>query len=619
MAYQFDEIVSFMRQRRTADGVLIRAMIENRDRYNGDTIVVSPSVASIPAGNRPGPNFFQESVDGLARSANASLPKINCPVMNPDDEASEKLASKRQGALYGAWYEDQIQLKLGRSFRHIGSYGTCAFTVIADDKLGRASIQIRDPLTSYPELRAPDDVRSPANCGFLFARSAQWIKAHYPDVAPAYLAEASSKGWDTLWDIVEWVDEEQIVIGVMGPRFPAYGYGDSRPYGYNAFQLGRWPNKAGMAPVVVPRRVTLDRIMGQLTAMINYSDLYADMLFLELTAVEKSTFPDLVVMSRTGMPPKLVGDVWNDGRTGLVNMVIDGSVEVIGKEPGPSTIPVLQMMDQHIRSGSGGPLMGGGNGGMRTGAGVDALGDYGVNPMAAEAQLVMQSALSEVNRAWMAVQKGYYGDTKFTCILGLAGSAKTVEYVPNRDFKETFNVVHYISPGADENKLAVAVTQLNATKMMSLKTAREMHPLIQDADEEEQFVAVESMTAATLAGFTNAVAQGQQTPAVAARATELVAGGMPSYLAIGQAIAEAAQGPGATEAPDGGAATGPNGQPMSPGLAALMASQGAGLTPKGMVPANAPPGGGPPTPEPGLMNFRHVLQGINEQSSPGAT
>ena len=49
----------------------------------------------------------------------------------------------------------------------------------------------------------------------------------------------------------------------------------------------------------------------------------------------------------------------------------------------------------------------------------------------------------------MDVQKGYYGDKKFTCILGLSGSAKTVQYIPNRDFKDTSNVVAYLAPGVD--------------------------------------------------------------------------------------------------------------------------------------------------------------------------
>jgi hypothetical protein len=610
--YEFDEIISIMRQRRTADSVLIRAAIQNRDRFNGDVITVMPDVSSIPAVNRPGPNFFQEAVDGLARSANAIMPKINTPVYDPGKPKSEELSAIRQGALYGQWFETQLELKLGRAYRHLAAYGTCAFIVIPDDNLGRADIQIRDPLTAYPELRAPDDIRPPRDCGFLFARSAQWIKSHYPG-APEYLAMSSSKGWDTLWDVVEWIDEDQIVIGVMGPRFPPYGYADSRPYGYNAIQLGRWPNKAGCVPVAVPRRVTLDRIMGQLTAMINYSDTYSRFLALEIVAAEKGIFPDMVVMGRTGMPPQLVGGVWKDGRTGDINMVIDGTVETIGKETSPTTMPVLQMMDNHIRGGTGAsPLYGGSNGGMRTGAGVDALGNFSVNPMAAEAQLIMEYTLAEVNRSWMEVQKGYYGDKEFTCILGLQGSAKTVTYTPNKHFERTDNVVSYVAPGADINQYAVALTQLVAAKGMSRKTMRDKHPLIDDAAEEEMFVALEEINDAVASGIAQVIATDPTQLDVAARASQLMEEGITVGSAWLQAKSEiATQEPGGVPGGPDAAPTSPSGAPIPPGLSQALAASGAG-------PAVAP-GSQIPAAQPDMMSLRHAIQGINEQVSSGAT
>ena len=404
MSYSFDMIVSLMRQRRTQDGVLIQGMIENRDRYNGETITIVPDVSGLPAANRPGPNFFQEGIDGVARLANAALPKIFCPVNHPDAEKAKALSDRRTGAFYNAWHRSQLDLKLDRAYRHLAGYGTMAMIVLPNEREERADIQLRDPLTAYPELRAPDDIRPPANCGFLFARSAHWIRTNFPN-ATTWITNAERSGWDTLWDVVEWIDEDDIVVGVMGPRFPAYQVPDARPYGQNAIELGRWPNKAGMVPVMVPRRATLDSVMGQMTSMINYSDLYSRMLELQLVATEKNIFPDMVVMSRNGSVPQLVGGKWQDGRTGNVNMLIDGVVETISKEPGPGTMPMLQLIDSHIRGTSGASgLFGGQNGGMRTGAGVDALGDFSANPLAAEAQRVMSRVLMGANDAVAAVE-----------------------------------------------------------------------------------------------------------------------------------------------------------------------------------------------------------------------
>ena len=951
MGKSFDEIISLMRQRRTQDSVLIQAMIENRDRYNGDVVVIQPDVSSLPVANRPGPNFFQEAVDGNARLANATMAKITAPTINPESKRSEKLAENRQALMYGVWYESQLNLKLARSFRHLTAYGTHAMIVVADEELGRADIQIRDPLTCvppdteilskrgwlrydelttddevagfdidtatsrwthvervniyqydgemvsverralsmlmtpdhrcvvdhresrdanrpsgdvhivhardltrshyiprssvwdeygeksigedlaalcgwvasegnyngkygyvylsqsmsknaenvaaidgilsrlpewpidrrgrrtvhqsvkqvwrhereqnnsivvewrlplglgqeihrlmpekvlgpwvldlpenerrallhafidgdgstngtgwtifqklrqnldvlqmvavtlgyktnlspvpdgskwclylqdsrrpvslrgraerdrtelprehyqgvvwcpttgtgtwfarrdgsvfitgncYPELRAPDDIRPPRDCGFLFGRSAQWLTSHYPNKVPAYLSETVDKGWDTLWDVVEWIDEDEIVIGIMGPRFPAYGYADARPYGYNAVELGRWPNRAGMVPVIVPRRATLDQIMGQLTSMINYSDLYSRMLSLELVATEKAIFPDLAILSRTGDVPVLVGNRWQDGRTGNVNLITNAAVEVIGKEPGPGTIPVLTMIDNHIRGSMGAsPLYAGQAAGMRTGAGVDALGDFNVNPMVAEAQSIMERSLVEVNKAVVAVEKGYFGKKARTFVLGMSGSIKTVTITPDTDIDSDLNVVSYLAPGADVNRYAVALTQLSATGIMSQRTARDKHPLIDDPLEEEQFVALEKINDAVLAGMAQEIAQGQMPTTVAARAAQMIEKGATVYDALLKAAAEAATGAPAPGAQGGPPPTGAGGQPVPPGLAQMLAAQGAG--------PQAQPGNSIPAAPPGLMNLRHVLQGINETTSAQAT
>jgi hypothetical protein len=612
-----EEIQSRMIMRREQDSVLIQAMIANRDRYNAEIVTLVPDQSDVPATTQPGPNFFIEGVDGIARLANQDLPKIICPTLDPGEPKSALAAAVRQAAMYGAWHESQIQMKLGRAFRHYGGYGTFAMVVMPDDERQVASIEIRDPLTAYPELRAPDDIRSPRNVGFMYARSAEWIKAHYPGKADAYLTTGNlNKGWETLWDVVEWIDEDVIVIGLLGPRFPAFGYYDSRPIGYTAVELDRFPNKAGMVPVVVPRRVTLDKIMGQMTNMINYSDIYGRLLTLQLSATEKSIYPDMVLESRTGGTPQLVGGVWKDGRTGDVNTLIDGTVQVIGKEAGPGTVPMLQLIDQHIRgSGGASALMGGNAGGMRTGAGVDALGDYGPNPMAAEAQMAMAYALTEINKATVAVQKGYYPKKKFLVALGVPGSSKAVSYSPAKDLDSDMNVVVYPHPGIDQNRYAVVVSQLNATKMISRRTARKMNPLVGDEEEEEQFTSEEEINDAILGSVAQLITSGQMPISVGARIAEKIGEGIAPAKAVLEAQAEAATAAPAPGSPGGPEPVGPPGSPTAgqqipPGMAAMLAASGAGPT--------AAPGQGIPAAPPGLMNLRHVLQGENENISPGA-
>jgi len=120
------------------------------------------------------------------------------------------------------------------------------------------------------------------------------------------------------------------------------------------------------------------------------------------------------------------------------------------------------------------------------------------------------------------------------------------------------------------------------------------------------------MTDAAVGGYANEIAQGTKSTAEVARAAELVSNGMPIFKAILQAAAEtASQGP-APGSPGGAPPTaGPNSQPVPAGLAQMLAAQGAG---PGQAPANPIPAAAP-----GMINLRHVMQGINEQVSPGAT
>jgi len=610
--YSFDQIVSIMRQRRTADEVLIRAMVENRDRYNLDVVVPTPDLSSIPAANRPGPNFFMDAIDGHAQAANSVMPKINCPIVNPESDHSKALAERRQGALYGSWHENWMQLKMMRWYRHLAAYGTCAMVVLPDEEKGTCRVELRDPLTAYPELRSADDIRLPKDCGFLFARSAEWIRSHYPlGINAEFLAMSQSKGWDTLWDIVEWIDENDIVIGVMGPRFPPYGYADQRPYGYNALELGRWPNKSGCVPVVIPRRATLDRVIGQMTSLIGYTDLYARMLDLYLVGTEKAIFPDLAVLGRTSNPPRLVGGKWKDGRTGEVNIVVDGTFEVVGKEVGPGTAQGLALMDGHIqRSGGATAVMGGDAGGMRTGAGVSQLANLSLSPKVAESQHIMARSLEALNEAWFLSMKGNFGPKKFTVALGLSGSDKTVTYTPEKDFDHPSNVVTYPFPGADINQAAVAATQLAATELISKRTARNKHPMIDDPDYEEATVAIEKLDDATMAAIAQEVTQGQLPTEIVALTRQLVAKGKTLDAAFLEAKAQMATQGAAPGTEQGPPPVGGDGQPIPPGLAQALASQGSSPSQQ--------PGDQIPAPNQSLMDFRHVLQGVNENVSPSA-
>jgi hypothetical protein len=142
-----------------------------------------------------------------------------------------------------------------------------------------------------------------------------------------------------------------------------------------------------------------------------------------------------------------------------------------------------------------------------------------------------------------------------------------------------------------------------------------MHPMIGDEDEEELFTAQEEIDDAILGSVAQLVTSGGMPISVAARVAEKISQGITPAKAVLEAQAEAATAQQAPGAPGGPPPQGPPGsptagQPIPPGMAQMLAAQGAG--------PSAAPGQGVPMPAPGMANLRHVLQTENEGISPAA-
>ena len=616
----FETLISIMRQRRMMDSRLIRGMIEVRDRYNGDVIVPMPDVKGTPAMAPPTPNLIIEAIDGLAMRANASMGRITSPPKDSASESSRAIAETKRRALYGHWHHSQLDIKLFRAFRHFVGYGTFAMVTMFDDESQRAVVELRDPLTAYPELRAQDDIREPKNCGFIFPRSVDWIRSHYPQQSAQFLQNAAGRSWDTLWDMVEWIDENEVVVGIMGPKFPAYGAMDARPYGYTAYELSRWPNKAGCVPVICPRRVTLDRIQGQMTSLLGFNDAFGRATALDFVAMERAIFPDLVIIGANGAPPQIFSGEWHDGREGKANVLSNASVQVLERGPGPMSQAVISGMESAIRSTGGAPGIDT-FGAARTGAGVNALANLTADPRMQEAQKIMAQGLTVINEHIQKTEVGYAPNQKYWIIPGLRGDMQSVEVLPSRDFAYTENVVDYPFAGLDISQLSVAAVQLQGAGLISKKYARAMHPLIDDGTQEEELTALEQIDTATLGALSMAVQNGTKDPTEIAFIRHLMEQGEPLYAAVIKAAAMVAtnapppsEQPPQAQLPPGAAppAGGPN-PALSPQAQDVMAAVGSGGAPP--APGSAPTVG---LPAAGLANSRHLLQAINENISPTA-
>lgn len=509
---EWPDIVNIMGVRRQNDSALKKAMIDIRDRVNGDVVIPLPDVDGSPTLPVPTPHLIADAIESNAMRAASTTPVIHCPALDPTSSRSRERAHTRRRALYAAWdHSALLESVLPRSYRHLTGYGTNALVVVPDFETGRARIETRDPLTSYPEHRSPEDTREPRDVGFVFGRSVQWLMAHYPEFARQYNAARSTirdprlleRINASLWDVVEWVDEDQIVMGVIGPRDTVDSQSLDDTFS-GGMLLRRWDNRAGMVPVAAPRRVTLDRIDGQVSKLTGLVDMMGRLMALDVLAAEKAVFPDMVVLDQNGTPQLLnASGKWNDGRSGEANLVKASKVDILQSSPGPLTHPVIDRLERNFRMSGGMPGMLGGenSNALRTGNALDTMGAISVDPRIQELQRLMTRALKVVNESVCEVEKGYFPNKTNVFFSGWPGDFGHVTYTPAKDFDSKENAVNYAFPGTDINQLTVAIGQAAGIGLISKKTGRYKHPLVDDPDAEEKNIFSEQLEEAAMSTF----------------------------------------------------------------------------------------------------------------------
>lgn len=545
MARSWDEIVTLMEERRRDETKLKRAMLDVRDRVNGDYVLPLYDVQGEPLMHPLAPQIIADAIESKSMRAASTQPQIICPAAY-ESEASRNAASRRRTALYAHWEDSNVHLASRRAFRHLAGYGTMCWIVDPDMRDGRARVQLRDPLTAFPEPRAPEDIRPVNDCGFIYARSPQALSRMYPTDSEG---RDLSKMWDgiksvnEMVDVIEWIDGDHYVWGLLGLRREhgrAAGGVYPRPL-MTPMELRRIPNRAGMVPVAVGHTVTLDRIASSVQRITGIADMLDLFTALESIAAEKAVFPDRFVVGRDGRAPVIVGGGWKDGRSGETNLLYDvAQIGELVSTIGPNTGQVISRLERAARMSGGNPGLFGGEltGSLRSGQTVSALGSFAVDPAVAEMQDIMANHLALVNKAVAHVSKGYFGPKTYRLWSGRGSDPYMVEVKPDRDFANDENKVTYSFPGSDVNAITVALGQAVGTQMMSKATARMKHPMVDNPDHEAEQIAREQLEDALYAGLRQQMAAGQIPVPDGARIIELMRT-MPVEKAIAQAQKEA--------------------------------------------------------------------------------
>ena len=514
MAYTFEEIVGIVRQRQDIQSPLLSKMIDIKDRYNGDYVIPLPSMDEEPVLPPLTPALISENIDAVAQRAASVPPYIGCPAVDPSKERgkrSRQYADIRKRALAATWYQNKYKLKMRRAYRHLAGYATTALVVNPDFKTGMPKIEVRDPLGVYPEPSAAENYDIPRNCAFVYGKSGDWLRANYPasrDENGGPIA-SDKNARQELWDCCEWIDEEHIVIGIMGPRYNHFN--QTYPYHSTQLELSRYENLAGMPCVITPGRVTLDKISSSVSNVVGMVDLMAKLMALELIAQEKAIFPDRYIIGRSGQVPMIVGGEWKDGREGEVNVLLDA--EQIGElrgAPDQNTNIAIDRLERNARVSTGTvPQIGGESyGALRTGRGIDALMGAALDPRIQELQEIMEGHLPHLNECLFATYKGYWGSKTISTFTGYAGDFGQVEFTPDEHFETYDNVVSHSVPGADVQGTTIQLGQLLQMKGISLSTFRTKHPFIEDPEAEGRRVDEEQLEEAVMVAIQQQAVQG---------------------------------------------------------------------------------------------------------------
>ena len=513
--YTFDEIVGIVKHRQETQSPLLQKMLDVRDRYNGDYVIPIPSMDDEPVLPPLTPALISENIDAVAQRAASVMPFIGCPAIDGSKERgvrSREYADIRRRALAATWYQSRYKIKMRRAYRHLAGYATSCLVVSPDFEKGAPRIDIRDPLGVYPEPKTYEDYDPPSNCAFIHGKSGDWLRARYPAarMENGGPVDSDDRARQELWDVVEWVDEEHMVIGIMGTRYSHYK--EAYPQHSSLMELSRSTNRAGIPCVITPGRVTLDKIASSVSNVVGIVDLMSKMMALDIMATEKAIFPDRYIIGRSGQVPMIVGGEWKDGREGQVNILLDA--EQIGElrsTPDPSTNIAIDRLERNARISTGTvPQIGGETyGALRTGRGIDSLMGAALDPRIQEMQEIMEAHLPYLNEAIFATYDGYFGNQKFAMFTGYAGDSSQVEFTPSEHFETYDNVVSHSIPGADIQATTIQLGQLLGMKGISLRTFRTKHPYIDDAEAEGRRVDEEQLEEAVLASIQQQALSGQ--------------------------------------------------------------------------------------------------------------
>lgn len=510
------EIMALVDERKATRGPLIEMMRDVRDAYNADIALPTPGLH--PNERAAVANLLQQGLDGTSQRISSTMPDVRWPALRPNIKTSQDLARLRRQVDFGWWEMNRMALILGRRARHFTGYACAPVMIRPDTERGIPQWVVRDPLGTYPAAPTVADDMLPADAAFCYWQTVAWVKARYPG-STTFLAQtrggmprtSDQRRDDDKVEMIEYVDADEIVLLATGRREGTPGnidadWGDRTVInlegggGYFKWgvELARYANRAERCTVVVPGRLTLDRLQSQFEGMIGKFLTQAKLAALELIAIEEGIWPkEWVVSSDPNIAPEVIQQA--DGRRGIVGEIKGGTMHVTQANPGYKTDSAIDRLERAQRLEGGVPAEMGGESSsstVKTGRRGDHILAAAIDFNIAEAQRILEFSLADENRVAVAVQKGWFGSRPVSFYVDWKGARGHVD-IKAGGFGDVFetdrNVVKYSLAGSDLNQQMIRQSNQLGVGLISKQTAREVNPEIEDPELEEGRVLAEAL------------------------------------------------------------------------------------------------------------------------------
>ena len=534
---QIREMTVNLQRRRTA---LVNHMLEVQRFYQADWVTPLPDVRGEPDMAHLTPSHVTDVVDSLAMRASGVTPVTFCPALKPHIPGSVAKATTRRKSLNATYHLSNWKIKRRRYYRHMTAYDTASIYVQPDFKERTMKLMVRNPLETYPEFKSAEDVTPPSYVAFITRYSGDNLRYRFPQVREEAGGPIAAQHGDEQWDIFEWVDDDQMVFGLLGPTTLE---GDHVNAGYTtAVGHGPWmqlgpsvKNLAGRCLAVTPAEISLHNIGNRLNSLLGSVKMQAQLMAMEVNAQQKAVYPDAYAVANPNETPQIVGGEWKDGRTGEINLLSGvNAVGTVNSSPPQQTAQMIDRLERNFKVSAGmSPQMQGESyGSLRTGRALDSMMASSVDPRIQELHEVTEAWMPAVNKAILAGYKGWFPDDKFVYFSGWTGDKGVVEFTPAKDFDSLENTVSYNIPGADVVQVTQVLGSMLGAKVISTDTFQGVHPWIEDGEAEQTQIEREDIQKAMLAGVQEQIASGQMPIAVSARLYDLVNQGEPLHKAL---------------------------------------------------------------------------------------